>query len=256
VGVREVGREEAVRAGRVLFGPAFGDPALAAGRWRIELKGAFRRRAMETHPDRARALGRSEADLAREFEAVRSAYGLLSALAGAPVPRPRAAPPRPAPAPPARPAPRGRDAAPLATGPVPQRRLRLAEFLYYSGRVRWSDFVEAVAWQRAQRPPLGRVLADLGFLAPGEVAALLARRRAAGAQQVPLATWAVRCGALTPFQRLAALGRQARLEKPIGAYFLERGLLGGLALADALRALARHNARFPGDPTRVPPRAP
>jgi hypothetical protein len=241
--VREISREEALRAGRVLFGPSFADPLLASGRWRSELKTAFRRRALETHPDRARALGRREADLACEFDAVRTAYRLLSSLAAPPA-APGPASPRPRP--PRQPASsRAPDPPPAARGPLPARRLRLAEFLYYAGRVTWADFVDAVAWQRAQRPPLGRILADLGFLAPEEVASLLGRRRAAGALHVPLATWAVEAGALTTFQRLAALGRQARLQRPIGAYFVERGILREDALAELLQALARHNARFP-----------
>ncbi|MFY3746634.1 J domain-containing protein, partial [Anaeromyxobacter sp. Red801] len=94
----ELSLDEVVAAGRVLFGPGFA--ADRAG-WRDELKAAYRRRALETHPDRAGATGRPEHELAREFRAVADAYRVLSALRGPAAPA-RARPPRPAPARPPR----------------------------------------------------------------------------------------------------------------------------------------------------------
>jgi hypothetical protein len=255
--------EEVLAAGRLLFGPAFG--AHARG-WREALRATYRRRALETHPDRARALGRAETDLAREFHAVQDAYRVLSTVrewpaAAAPA-RPRGvAPQRP---PPSRPhagagvrraetratpagdpgrAPHVRVRVGVSPGALPRRRLRLAEYLYYAGYVPWSALVEAVAWQRAQRPPLGRVAVEFGFLAPAEIAEILERRRAAGAGDVPFGEFAVREGYLTPFQLLASLGQQLRRERRIGVYFVERGLLDEAALEEAHRRLARHNTR-------------
>jgi hypothetical protein len=263
---QELTFEDVIRAGRTLFGASFA--AEAAG-WRDTLKATYRRRALETHPDRARALGRAEAELLREFRAVADAYRILSSLRGGPVPRgaasPRAAhaprpparagrgPAAPAPAPPppsATPTPAYAAGAPRVRVSVPpedlpRRRLRLGEYLYYSGRVSWSELVEAVAWQRAQRPPLGRIAIDFGFLGPDDVGVLLEARREAGANAVPFGEWAVRRGYLTPFQLLAALGQQLRRQRPIGEFFVARGLVGAGEL-DALRLrVLRHNARWP-----------
>jgi hypothetical protein len=251
--VGHIAWREALRAGRVLFGPSFADASLASGAWRRNLKAAFRRRAMETHPDRARALGRAERDLAREFDAVRAAYEVLSALEVLPPRAPRAAATPAAPAAPpreAQPPPREARAPSRAgraaqAGPLPARRLRLAEFLYYSGRVPWTAFVESVAWQRGQRPALGRIAVEMGFLSQADVLALLSRRRAEGAAGVPLGAYAVGRGALTAFQRLAALGRQARMQRPIGAFFVETGMLRPDELDLLHGAMARHNARHP-----------
>lgn len=236
--------QEAVRAGRILFGPSFADASLVSGLWRRDLKRAFRRRAMETHPDRARALGRAERDLAREFDAVRAAYGLLAGLEILPArPRAAAAPaaatPRRETPPPARARPRE------PKGPLPSRRLRLSEFLYYAGQVPWIAHVESVAWQRGQRPALGRIAVEMGFLSQAAVLELLARRRAEGASRVPFGAYAVGRGALTPFQRLAALGRQARMQRPIGAFFVEMGILGADEIDLLHGAMLRHNARHP-----------
>ena len=104
--IHQITLDEVLRAGRVLYGPGF---AADAGAWRENLKATYRRRALETHPDRARSLGRPERELNREFKAVADAYRVLSALDGRPVPHavpldPRRRAARPAPRPRPRPA--------------------------------------------------------------------------------------------------------------------------------------------------------
>ncbi len=274
---REVSWEQLVEAGTVLFGPGFAAAVHGPG-WRTELRAAWRRRVLETHPDRAAVLGRSEAELQREFRAVSEAFSLLESFAGhgqAVVaqarPGPRAGPvvTPPAPRDASRPPPRG--AAPRrpfdpgahaprtpprapppptaqaadGAGPrLPRRRLRLAEYLYYSGRVGWQDFVAAVAWQRGLRPPLGRLAVELGMLGQRDVTDLLERRRREGAQAQPFGEFAVRRGFLTRGQLLAVVGRQKQGERRIGLYFIERGLLTVVELDGARLALFAHNARY------------
>jgi hypothetical protein len=257
---QEITFDDVLRAGRTLFGAAF---AAEAGSWRDTLKATYRRRALETHPDRARALGRAEADLVREFRAVAEAYRILSTLrAGGGLPRGRARtppraraphPPRPtwaarasaAPPPPPRGSGAPRVRASVRPQDLPRRRLRLAEYLYYSGRASWTELVEAIAWQRAQRPRLGRIAVDFGFLAPDDVGVLLEARREAGANAIPFGEWAVRRGYLTSFQLLAALGQQLRKQRPIGQFFVARGVVEADELNDIRRRILRHNARWP-----------
>lgn len=257
---REITFDDVLRAGRILFGPAF---AIEAGGWRDRLKATYRRRALETHPDRARSLGRTEGDLLREFRAVAEAYRILSSLRAGPLPggtregppRPeRASPPRQGAAAPRPWTPPGAASAAPSASPrervafrpeaLPRRRLRFAEFLYYTGRVRWSDLAEAIAWQRTQRPPLGRIAVDLGFLAADDVGVLLERRREAAANAVPFGEWAVRLGYLTPFQLLAVLGHQLRRQRPIGQFFVERRVLEPDEIDEVRVRIFRHNARF------------
>jgi hypothetical protein len=273
---REVSWEQLVEAGTVLFGPGFAAAIHAPG-WRAELRAAWRRRVLETHPDRAAVLGRSEAELQREFRAVSEAFALLESYAGAagvtlpsqrpragpvvtpspprgptrspPPPPPRAAGPRrpaePPPRTPPRPPPPPMTQASEGSGPrLPRRRLRLAEYLYYSGRVGWQDFVAAVAWQRGQRPAIGRLAVELGLLGQRDVADLLERRRRDGAQAEPFGEFAVRRGFLTRTQLLAVVGRQKQGERRIGQYFMEHGLLNALELDAARLALFGHNARY------------
>lgn len=319
----QVNLDDVVAAGRVLFGPAFRADGQA---WRVDLKTTYRRRALETHPDRARAVGRTETELSLEFRRVSEAYRVLSQLAGGPLPafgepgdepepppppppprRPRhrttthakpaaesaarpaaepAAKPaaKPAAEPAARPPPRperppepastaaaspasGASAAPSSPGTraapapaadvpghrvrysvhpdaMPRRKLRFAEFLYYSGRVPWTAFVESLAWQRKQRPPVGRIAVEWGFLDPEDVSRIMEERRVRGAQQVPFGEFAVRMGYLTSFQLLAVLGRQLRMQRRIGDFFVERGYIEASEIDDIRRRILRHNVRW------------
>jgi hypothetical protein len=287
-------------AARILFG-ARAERVLAEGRWRRELKRAYRRRVLETHPDRARALGRREEELVREFRAVAEAYALLleaaapaAPAADRPAARPAARPPtRPASKAPPRargaergdraegpgagdrrpPSPRaprgeraeragrtGRTERPATAGPgrgretdrrprgpglVPERRVRLGEYLYYSRRIPFEALIEAIAWQRAQRPRVGRIAIDCGFLSAEDVRAVIDRRLREGALDVPFAEYATRIGLLTPFARLAVLGHQAKLQRRIGRFFVERGWLTEEGLAEARAELLRHNVAYP-----------
>jgi hypothetical protein len=110
--------------------------------------------------------------------------------------------------------------------------------------VRWSDLVEAIAWQRAQRPPIGRIAVELGFLAHDDVGVILERRRLAGANGIPFGAWAIRLGYLTTFQVLAILGQQLRAQRPIGQYFVGRGILGPDEIEAIRQRILRHNVRF------------
>jgi len=73
---------------------------------------------------------------------------------------------------------------------------------------------------------------------------LLALRHADGSFRVPFGTYAVRRGYLRPVQRLALLGTQARLQRRIGQYFVERGLIEEAEIQALQAAVFRHNSRY------------
>ncbi|HVP66628.1 MAG TPA: DnaJ domain-containing protein [Anaeromyxobacteraceae bacterium] len=223
---------ERERAAELLFGARPPDVG-SADEWRREIREAFRRRALETHPDRSAALGRSEAALAREFRQLFEAYQVLSRLGPAPG-APRAADPRQPKA--------SQDH--VHCGTVPRRPLLFAEFLYYSGRVSWRNLVEAVAWQRRQRPAIGRIAVEWGHLSEDEVREILERRRREGSGGEPFGEYARRQGFLSRAQLLALLGRQRRLQRRIGQFFVEAGLIGQGEVLSFEDDLNRHNARY------------
>jgi len=224
-------------------------PTVGSASWRSELKAAFRRRVLETHPDRARILGRAEAILRREFLAVSEAYRLLGALAkpgrsdggAGPVSKRPSGPKGGAGEPPPR-APRDR----FHRGSMPKGRLRFAEFLYYSGRIPWRMVAESIAWQRSQRPPIGRIAVGWGHLTEAGVREVLESRRREGRLAVPFGEHALQRGLLTPFQLLALLGRQRRMQQRIGEFFVQRGFIGRDEISAIRSEVMRHNARHRG----------
>jgi len=104
--------------------------------------------------------------------------------------------------------------------------------------------VAAISWQRRQRPEVGRIAVDFGFLEREEVLEILTRRRLERSLGVPFGEFAVRHGYLTPFQVLAVLGQQLRLQRPLGQYFVERGLVSEPELEELRQRIHRHNARW------------
>jgi len=237
VETREIGEGVDVEAAlELIFGAE--RPACTQGEgFRQEVREAFRRRALETHPDRAQALGRSEASLAEDFRHILEAYQILSREEAAPTP------PRPV-------AQRARERASrpprdhLHRAPLPHRQLLFAEFLYYSGRASWRNLVEAVAWQRRQRPAIGRIAVEWGHLSDEEVREILDLRRREGSAAEPFGEYARRRGFLSAAQLLALLGRQRRLQRRIGQFFVECGIVAENEIPSLDLDLSRHNARW------------
>ena len=58
-------------------------------------------------------------------------------------------------------------------GPVPRRRLRLAEFLYYSGRDSWQTLINAIVWQKMEKPKFGELARDLREISSQDLAKIL-----------------------------------------------------------------------------------
>ncbi len=204
-----------------------------------DLRRRYRQRARGSHPDRAAVLGRHPQVLAAEFAQLTDAYAVLRAfidggrrLPGATLsPRPprrshpaqasRPPPPpaRPAPAAAARPSPERLRRVRLDG--LPQRPLRLAEFLHLSGIITWQERIAALAWQRRQRPLIGELAVSWGFLDQSQVREVLRQRRPGE----KFAAAALRLGHLNPFQYFAVLGRQRQYKAPIGGYFINAGIL-------------------------------
>jgi hypothetical protein len=107
-------------------------------------------------------------------------------------------------------------------------------YLLAEGYITLSELTAAILWQRAQRPPVGQIAVDWRILTREQVASILRQKTTAEM----FCDHAVRVGLMSGFQRLAVLAKQRRLQKPIGAYFVERGIL----TQEQVDALARRVA--------------
>lgn len=285
-----VAEKELYQACQVIFGPE-----LDISREFLEylqlsgVKSAYRKRAMETHPDRGAAVEglllsqpsvelfhnvqQAYENLVNYLKARENGFRLLSTVTAAdwrnrhswsrPRPRPR---PKPAADPgreraqARREQPRqqgarretGRDrSGPFTTfwkveefysGPLPNRRLLLGHFLYYSGVATWHSIVHALIWQRANRPRIGEMGRRFGMLNEDEIKIILRRKELLQ----PFGASALALGLLTDRELGFLVQAQKRAQKKIGEYFLEQQLLQPQQLACLIRQYHEHNARLAG----------
>lgn len=260
------------------------------------IKTAYRKRALETHPDRVAVNGpprsRQESQL---FHAVQEAYESLMAYlearekgyrlpTGCPGPRkPAGRKTGPASgkspglrrASPAKESGKGREqkntftrtgtghreksnsrpgAAPatdlktfwpsdaLYSGPIPNRRLLFGHYLYYSGLINWRTVVQALIWQRMERPRIGELGRRFGMLTEEEILTILKKRP----PLKPFGETAITLGLLSESQVGSLIFHQKRLQKKFGEYFVEKKILRPEELRRLIIKFQMHNASITG----------
>ncbi|MCP4717045.1 MAG: J domain-containing protein [Deltaproteobacteria bacterium] len=209
----------------------------------VGLKAAYRKKAFETHPDRARAMGTYEAGMTEKFKRVREAYELLhNYLSKKPLRTSLTAQARTARKEPAVQQPHSR--APGAArvdhfynGRMPNRTLLIGQFLYYSGAVSWKTLIAAISWQRRQRPRIGQLAVDWGLLSSQEILCVLSGRTS----NEKFGECATRMGYISSLQQIALVGKQRRMQRPIGHFFVHAGVVLDNDLPHILSKQKMHN---------------
>jgi hypothetical protein len=102
-----------------------------------------------------------------------------------------------------------------------QKSLILGRHLHRRGLITLRQLIAAVAWQRAQRPAVGQIAKSWGILDDEQIHTALREK----GQGELFCDFAVRMSWMTPFQRLAVVGRQRVLQQPLGRYFIDQGIL-------------------------------
>ncbi len=270
----EIAEVDLFHACRILFGPGQDSPDFLKCVQRSGVKRAYRQRALETHPDRAAGYGSVKGS--DQFVAVHRAYMLLSSFLSSrekdscfsvekesatrrdhpaeqyawrvyasgrtrkkngPSGRTSAAEPGARkPGPNATPW----DIDSLYSGEMPSRPLMFGHFLYYSGRASWRTIVQALIWQRLQRPRFGEIGRRFGWLSEDDVTSLVSRRGTG----IPIGQAAVQGGLLNTAQLNLIVSRQKYLQRKFGEYFLEKQLFSSEALAQLISRNKEHNAVF------------
>ncbi len=224
------------RAYRLIFGGTPGPDSFAPGRLDLRgLKRAFRKRVLETHPDRAVASGGDQAIMMRQLMEVKSAFETLQTFLynGAQTARPvapsgngrrRSSPPNDR----------------FYRGTIPQRELRLGEFMYFSGRISWNVLIEAITWQRRRRQRFGQIALGWRILTTDEVATIL-RTKTFGEL---FGEFALRNGYISPFERMAVVGKQRHDQPPLGHRFVTTGRFSDREIEEIVRSLDVHNQKI------------
>jgi hypothetical protein len=110
--------------------------------------------------------------------------------------------------------------------------------LYHADVITFSHIIEALLWQRRQRERFCEVSRRWGLLLAGEADQLLASRMPGE----PVGAAAERLGLLSRAEVQAVLCFQRRRQRPLGEYFVERGLFSASSLDVFLAHLKIHNA--------------
>lgn len=198
------------------------------------LKTLYRKRVFDLHPDRAQTLGRDSHELAEELKRVNRAYAVLKPLACPRVLRRDSVSNSDRPV----------GAKPASThrwsGALPKRRLPLGEYLYYSRRISWAALVDALAWQKRQRPMLGEIARRQGLLDHFQLTHVLRAR----ARHERFGECAVRLGYVSDGELRSLLAAQFALQERIGQFFVQNGDLSQSELDELIDDHVGFSRRF------------
>ena len=122
---------------------------------------------------------------------------------------------------------------------IPSIPLEFGMFTYYQGKVSYQQLIEALVWQRRQRPTLGVIAQKWGWLSDAKVAQILGHRGHAAR----FGKKAVELGYLKPHQVEALLKHQRSLQQRIGQHFIEKGLLTEEEAEQIAQSLEAHNSQ-------------
>lgn len=207
------------------------------------LKAAYRKKAFETHPDRAKVVGEDEAKMTKLFLDATSAYNKLTPiiksngtiLLGNKIDLRRKREESTE---------RKRSQTGFSdhfhTGDIPKRHMLIGQFLYYSGVISWNTLINATVWQKRQRPMIGQIALKWRKLSEHEIQRILIRRNFGE----KFGVCAVRTGYLTRFEVMVLLGSQRRLKCPIGEYFVRLDILRDQDMEKMVARQRVHNRRI------------
>ncbi len=208
------------------------------------LNSVYRKKALETHPDRSKVLGENEAEMNERFIEVTLAYEKLStfmkgdriSVLADEIGIQRKSKERTA-----RPIKKENISDHFYKGYIPKRRLLIGQFIYYSGLISWRTLIEAIAWQKRQRPSIGQIALEWGILSSYDLKRILTERILDRSYKVKFGEYARRKGYINSFERMALLGRQSQLQRPIGEYFIEQGILYAREIDRMVEKMRIHN---------------
>lgn len=214
------------------------------------VKSAYRKKAKEHHPDLfATTPIHIQQKQTAVFQQILRAYDVLNYYfkqredgswkpaenaTRSPARNPKNSAPKPAAAPPAE----RKNSGDFYNGDVPFETLQIGQYLYYRGKITFETLINALVWQRKQRPSIGDIALQWGFLDSeglSKVSRSCERQRLFGEK-------AVEMGMLTVFQVNTILLYQSSLQDRLGSYFVLNRFLSQEELELLARELKDHNA--------------
>ena len=218
------------------------------------LKAAFRKKALETHPDRSVSLAVQPIDLEKQFKEVSAAYRNLSDYLKNPqnfiLVDDASRKERSGPAKGTYQRPKGpfksanwtyeKHQRSFFKKTMPEREYLFGRYLYGHGLISYKQLIDAIIWQKVQRPLIGHLARRWNWLYDHDIAEILKRRQLGE----KFGECALRCSYLTSFELSMLLGRQRLLQPRIGKYFVEKKILSASAIERMAAQLRRHNWKY------------
>ncbi len=124
-------------------------------------------------------------------------------------------------------------------GSVPQRTLQIGRYLYYRGKISFGALINALMWQRKQRPSIGEIAVQWGLLDAEAVTRIF---NVCGGKPKLFGEKAVELGLLTIFQVNTILLYQRSQQLWLGHYFVRNNILTATELDRLVQELKEHNA--------------
>jgi len=201
------------------------------------LKAAYRQKAKEAHPDRFSHL---DPQLRQKqtafFQEVNQAYDLLLSFF-----HQRERQNRVTKQPPERKNSTEAKTTHAAFRRVPEKTLEFGQYLYTRGLISYAQLIKALVWQRQQRPAIGQLAVNFGWLKK-EDSDRVGRTR--GTAYRRFGERAIHLGLLSSGQVQVLLRHQSNLHQKIGAYFVENNILSKEDVEHLAKKLAEHNQRI------------
>ena len=129
---------------------------------------------------------------------------------------------------------------------LPLRSLQLGQYLYYRGFITYRALIDALVWQRQQRPVIGDIALHWRWLDSAAIERII---RTGGRGR--FGEKALHLDLLTPFQLKVLLYYQISRQERLGSYFVRRGIMTSNKLECLVRQLNEHNVRFRDKPLRA-----
>ncbi|MBW1720378.1 MAG: J domain-containing protein [Deltaproteobacteria bacterium] len=207
-----------------------------------DLRSAYRKKALETHPDRAKTLGKDEAEMNLHFIKATLAYEKLITVInnGRPVfSEETSFAKKDIKKTFSKEKPYKKASSHFFNGKVPKRKLLLGQFLYYLGFISWNTRINAIVWQRRHRPYIGQIALDWGMISTKDIHKILKGRDF----REKFGESAIRRGYLTPYKLMALLGKQRRLQPFIGEYFVRHANITTRKMEEIVGKQHDHNRK-------------
>ena len=131
--------------------------------------------------------------------------------------------------------------------PLPLRSLQIGQYLYYRGFITYRALINAVVWQRQQRPVIGDIALRWRWLDNAAIERIIRARGLRGR----FGEKALHLDLLTPFQIKVLLYYQISRQERLGSYFVRHGIMTSDKLEWLVRQLNEHNVRFRDKPLRA-----